>query len=44
MNTFYGIAEDSKFPFFLHKLVRGVTLAGQKNIKLVADFIKSKSF
>ncbi len=44
MNTFYDTAEDSKFSFFLHELAGGVTLAGWRNIKLVADFIKSKSF
>ncbi|CAI2201130.1 17089_t:CDS:2, partial [Funneliformis geosporum] len=44
MNTFYGTAGDSKSPFFLRELARGVTLAGQRNIKLVADFVKNKGF
>jgi DNA polymerase elongation subunit (family B) len=44
MNTFYGIAGDSKSPFFLRELAGGVTSAGQKNIKLVADFVKNKGF
>src|SRR2546430_13359395 len=44
MNTFYGTAGDSKFPFFLRKLTGSVTLAKQRNIKLVANFIKSKGF
>jgi DNA polymerase elongation subunit (family B) len=44
MNTFYGTAGDSKSPFFLRKLAGGVTSAGQKNIKLVADFVKNKGF
>ena len=44
MNTFYGIAGDSKSPFFLRELAGGVTSAGQRNIKLVADFIKSRGF
>ncbi|RGB26325.1 DNA polymerase family B-domain-containing protein [Rhizophagus diaphanus] len=44
MNTFYGTAGDSKSPFFLRALARGVTSAGQRNIKLVADFVKSKGF
>ncbi|PKK63436.1 DNA/RNA polymerase [Rhizophagus irregularis] len=44
MNTFYGTAGDSKSPFFLRALAGGVTLAGQRNIKLVADFVKRKGF
>src|SRR6266496_6138917 len=44
MNTFYGTAGDSKSPFFLHELAGGVTSAGWRNIKLVADFVKSKGF
>jgi DNA polymerase elongation subunit (family B) len=44
MNTFYDTAGDSKFPFFLHELAGDVTSAGQRNIKLVVDFVKSKSF
>src|SRR6266540_5342168 len=44
MNTFYDTAGDSKSPFFLRDLAGGVTSAGQRNIKLVADFIKSKGF
>src|SRR5581483_10072266 len=44
MNTFYGTAGDSKSPFFLRALAEGVTSAGQRNIKLVADFIKSRGF
>ena len=44
MNTFYGTAGDSKSPFFLRALAGGVTSAGQRNIKLVADFVKSRDF
>ncbi|CAI2195726.1 5086_t:CDS:2, partial [Funneliformis geosporum] len=44
MNTFYGTAGDSKSSFFLCELAEGVTSAGQRNIKLVADFIKNKGF
>src|SRR6266498_5457734 len=44
MNTFYGTAGDSKSPFFLRVLAGGVTSAGQRNIKLVADFVKSRDF
>ncbi|CAI2194974.1 17767_t:CDS:2, partial [Funneliformis geosporum] len=44
MNTFYGTAGDSKSPFFLRALAGGVTSAGQRNIKLVADFVKRKGF
>ena len=44
MNTFYGTAGDSKSPFFLRALAGGVTSAEQRNIKLVADFVKSRDF
>jgi len=44
MNSFYGTARDSKFPFFLRALAGGVTSAGQRNIKLAAEFVKSKGF
>jgi DNA polymerase elongation subunit (family B) len=44
MNTFYGTAGDSKSPFFLRELTGDVTSAGRRNIKLVTDFVKSKSF
>ncbi|CAG8564252.1 11880_t:CDS:2 [Cetraspora pellucida] len=44
MNTFYRTAGDSKSPFFLCELAGCVTSAGQRNIKLVADFIKNKRF
>ncbi|CAG8683643.1 18264_t:CDS:2, partial [Cetraspora pellucida] len=44
MNTFYSMAGDSKFPFFLRELAGSVTSAGQRNIKLVTEFIKSKRF
>ncbi|CAB5394936.1 unnamed protein product [Rhizophagus irregularis] len=44
MNTFYSTAGDSKSPFFLRALAGGVTSAGQRNIKLVADFVKSRDF
>jgi len=44
MNTFYGKAENSISPFFLRELAGGVTSAGRRNIKLVADFVKSKGF
>jgi len=44
MNTFYGEAGNSLSPFFLLQLAGGVTSAGQHNIKLVADFVRSKGF
>jgi DNA polymerase elongation subunit (family B) len=44
MNTFYGEAGNSISPFFLLQLAGGVTSSGQRNIKLVADFVKSKGF
>src|SRR5256885_1820887 len=44
MNTFYGTARDSKFPFFLRELAGGVTSAERRNIKLVMNFVKSKCF
>ncbi|CAI2198462.1 1845_t:CDS:2, partial [Funneliformis geosporum] len=44
MNSFYSTAGNSKSPFFLRELAGSVTSAGQKNNKLVADFIESKGF
>src|SRR2546421_12836507 len=44
MNTFYGTAGDSKSPFFLRALAGGVISAEQRNIKLVANFVKSRDF
>ena len=44
MNTFYGEAGNSLSPFFQLELAGGVTSAGQYNIKLVADFVRSKGF
>ncbi|RHZ86734.1 hypothetical protein Glove_46g48 [Diversispora epigaea] len=44
MNTFYGEAGNSESPFFLLELAGGVTSAGQRNIKLIADFVKDKGF
>jgi DNA polymerase elongation subunit (family B) len=44
MNTFYGEAGNSLSPFFLLELAGGVTSSGQYNIKMVADFVRSKGF
>ncbi|PKK58991.1 DNA/RNA polymerase [Rhizophagus irregularis] len=44
MNTFYGEAGNSGSPFFLRALAGGVTSAGQRNIKLIADLVRSKRF
>lgn len=44
MNTFYGETGNSLSPFFLLQLAGGVTSAGQYNIKLVADFVRSKGY
>ncbi|PKY53010.1 DNA/RNA polymerase [Rhizophagus irregularis] len=44
MNTFYGEAGNSGSPFFLRELAGGVTSAGQRNIKLIADLVRSKRF
>ncbi|RIA84925.1 hypothetical protein C1645_741957 [Glomus cerebriforme] len=44
MNTFYGEDGNSGFLFFLQALAGGVTLAGQQNIKLIANLIRSKRF
>ncbi|GBB91215.1 hypothetical protein RclHR1_01840012 [Rhizophagus clarus] len=44
MNTFYGKAGNSGSPFFLRELAGGVMSAGQKNIKLIAYFVKNKGF
>jgi len=42
INSFYGTAGDSKSPFFSREFAGGVTSAGRRNIKLVADFVKSR--
>ncbi|RGB22990.1 hypothetical protein C1646_779995 [Rhizophagus diaphanus] len=44
MNTFYGEAENSGSSFFLRALAGRVTSAGQWNIKLIADLVRSKGF
>ncbi len=44
MNSFYGIIGQSDFPFYKLELIGDVTSAEQKNIKLVAEFMKKKSF
>ena len=44
INTFYNTAKDNRSFFFLCELAESVTLAERRNIKLVIDFIKSKSF
>ncbi|CAI2201234.1 12958_t:CDS:1, partial [Funneliformis geosporum] len=44
MNTFYGEAGNSGSPFFLRALAGGVTSAGQRNIKLIANLVRSKRF
>ncbi|CAI2189496.1 12734_t:CDS:2, partial [Funneliformis geosporum] len=44
MNTFYNTAGDSKSIFFLRELAKDVISAEQRNIKLVADFVKNKRF
>ncbi|CAI2195035.1 5636_t:CDS:2, partial [Funneliformis geosporum] len=42
MNTFYSEAGNSRSPFFLRALADGVTSAGHRNIKLIADLVRSK--
>ncbi len=44
MNSFYGEAGNALSPFFMLELAGGVTSAGQRNIQLVASFVKSKGF
>ncbi|RIA93635.1 DNA polymerase family B-domain-containing protein [Glomus cerebriforme] len=44
INSFYGVTGQSDFPFYKLELARNVTLAGQENIKLIAEFIKKKDF
>src|SRR2546429_3465514 len=44
MNTFYGEAGNSGSPFFLRALADGITSAGQRNIKLITDLVRSKRF
>src|SRR5437764_50519 len=44
MNTFYSKAGNSGSPFFLQALAGEVTSAGQRNIKLIANLVRSKRF
>src|SRR5438105_7328221 len=44
MNTFYDEARNSDSPFFSLQLAGAVISAGQRNIKLVADFVQERGF
>ncbi|CAI2195908.1 11880_t:CDS:1, partial [Funneliformis geosporum] len=44
MNMFYSEAGNSESPFFLRALASGVTSASQRNIKLIANLVRSKRF
>ncbi len=44
MNSFYGETGNSLSPFYLLALAIGVTLAGQYNIKHVAEFVRGQGF
>lgn len=44
MNTFYGLMGDVTSSLFLLLLAGAVTIAGQYNLKLVADYVKSKGY
>ncbi|RIA86633.1 DNA-directed DNA polymerase, partial [Glomus cerebriforme] len=44
MNSFYGVTGQSDSLFYILELARGVTSAGQENIKLIAEFMKKKGF
>ncbi|CAI2166167.1 15663_t:CDS:1 [Funneliformis geosporum] len=44
MNTFYGEAGNSISPFFFLHLARGVTSAGQDNLKDVASYVGKLGF
>lgn len=44
MNTFYGELGNSVSPFFFLHLAGGVTSAGQRNIKFVAELVTNKGF
>ena len=39
MNTFYGETGNKLSPFFVLEIAGGITSAGQRNIKMVADFV-----
>ena len=43
-NTFYGELGNFRSPIFELLIAGGVTCAGQKNIKMVAEYIKNKKF
>lgn len=42
MNTFYGETGNKLSPFFVLGIAGGITSAGQRNIKMVADFVTKK--
>ncbi len=44
MNTFYGVAGSKTSALFLLALAGGVTSAGRRNIKLVAEFVRAQRF
>jgi DNA polymerase elongation subunit (family B) len=44
MNTFYGEMGNVNSPMYLLELAGAVTSAGQRNIKLVADYVRNKGF
>jgi DNA polymerase elongation subunit (family B) len=40
MNTFYGETGNKNSPFFILQIAGGITTAGQRNIKMVADLVQ----
>ncbi|PKY43459.1 DNA/RNA polymerase [Rhizophagus irregularis] len=44
MNSFYGETGNTLSPFFMLEIAGGVTSAGQRNIKDVAEFVRKKGF
>jgi len=44
MNTFYGETGNSLSPFFLVQVAGGITISGQKNLKMVKDFVEEEGY
>jgi DNA polymerase elongation subunit (family B) len=42
MNTFYGEAGNKLSPFFVVEVAGGITMSGQKNIKMSQEYVESK--
>lgn len=44
MNTFYGETGNKLSPFFVLEIAGGITSAGQRNIKMIADLVRANGY